>query len=244
VLRASTDMDQSRREDPKLSEVKAVLHRLQGLSAESESDDPQAAGPTSRLRVWVGVAGLGVVAAVMILAAAVVFSKLRQTASSGSTPDAEAAAPRDVQAAKPETTSVVKAAAPKDVQAARPETTSVAKAPAIAKMSIDGAKKSSGVNEPPTKAALDAASALMNGGRIRAAREALRSIATESAPDALWLLARSYDPKALADISGADAPPDVAEAERWYRAWYAAAVKQGLVADSVQLDRIIGAMQR
>jgi len=218
-------MDQSGREDPKLSEVKAVLHRLQGLSAEPESADLQAADPAPRLRVWVGVAGLAVVAAVMIMAAAVAFPKLREMTSSGSKPGPEAAVP-------------------KDAQAPRPETTSVAKAPAIAKVTVDGAKKSAVVDMPPIKAALDAASALMNSGRVKAARQELRPVATESTPDALWLLARSYDPKALADIPGADALPDVAEAERWYRAWYAAAVKQGLVADSVQLERIIGPMQR
>jgi hypothetical protein len=43
-------------------------------------------------------------------------------------------------------------------------------------------------------------------------------------------------------IRGADAKPDVAEATRWYRTWFDIAVKQGLVADSVSLDRIIRSM--
>jgi hypothetical protein len=43
-------------------------------------------------------------------------------------------------------------------------------------------------------------------------------------------------------VQAADTAPDVAEATRWYRAWFDIAVKQGLVADSVSLDRIIRSM--
>jgi hypothetical protein len=97
---------------------------------------------------------------------------------------------------------------------------------------------------PAIKAALETAQTLMGNGRVRAARQQLLAVAADNAPDALWALARSYDPSALAKISTADAPPDIDEAERWYRAWYAAAVKQGQVADSVRLEPIIDAMKK
>ena len=50
-------------------------------------------------------------------------------------------------------------------------------------------------------------------------------------------------PTSSAPYRGADAEPDVAEATRWYRTWHTAAIKQGLVTDSVSLERIIGSMR-
>jgi hypothetical protein len=87
------------------------------------------------------------------------------------------------------------------------------------------------------------AKGLMNAGRVQAAREQLLRVATWDSADAAWALARSYDPNFLATIPAADARPDVREAERWYRVWYAIAVRQGLVADSVSLERIINSMR-
>jgi hypothetical protein len=91
-------------------------------------------------------------------------------------------------------------------------------------------------------AALQAASDLMASGQVRAARDVLLRLTKEESADVAWVLARSYDPNFLVTIGAADAAPDVAEATRWYRAWYDIAVKQGLVADSVSLDRIIRSM--
>ena len=96
---------------------------------------------------------------------------------------------------------------------------------------------------PEAKAALEGARALMSKGRVRAAREQLLALANNGSPDAAWDLARSYDPNVLAALP-ADAAPDVKEATRWYRAWYAAAVRDGLVADSVSLERIVGSMRQ
>jgi hypothetical protein len=96
---------------------------------------------------------------------------------------------------------------------------------------------------PNLKAALEAARALMAKGKVRAAREQLLALANKGSPDAAWDLARSYDPNVLVGLP-ADASPDVKEATRWYRAWYAAAVRDGLVADSVSLERIIGSMRQ
>jgi len=95
----------------------------------------------------------------------------------------------------------------------------------------------------PPVPALQVATGLMAAGRILAAREELLRLAPEDTADVAWALARTYDPNFLATIPGADAAPNVAEATRWYRTWYAVAVKEGLVGDSVSLDRIIGSMR-
>ena len=215
-------MDQSGREDPKLREVKAVLHRLQGLPADPESADFRAEHMPPPLGFRIGVAGIVVaaVAAAMVLALAA-FPDLRQRATS-------------VSKGSPETARPAETAAPKTAQGGAADSTSVAKTGPVP----DPAKT------PAIKAALDGAKTFMDSGRVKAARQRLHAVASDGSPDVLWALARSYDPNVLAQISSADAPPDVAEAERWYRAWYAAAVKQGLVRDSVSLERIIGSMQR
>jgi hypothetical protein len=98
--------------------------------------------------------------------------------------------------------------------------------------------------EPAVKAAMDSARGLMAKGKVRAAREQLAGLAARGSSDAAWGLARSYDPNVLAELPTPDATPDVKEATRWYRAWYAGAVKEGLVADSVSLERIIGSMRQ
>jgi hypothetical protein len=93
-----------------------------------------------------------------------------------------------------------------------------------------------------SSAALQAASALMTSGQVRAARAELLLAAQEGSADVAWALARSYDPNVLGAIAAADASPDVVEAARWYRTWYDIAVKQGLVADSVSVERIVRSM--
>lgn len=84
---------------------------------------------------------------------------------------------------------------------------------------------------------------LITAGRIQAARTHLLALASEDAVEVAWALARSYDPNVLGSIPGADAAPNIVEAERWYRAWHAAAVKQGLVTHNVSLERLIGSMR-
>jgi hypothetical protein len=93
-----------------------------------------------------------------------------------------------------------------------------------------------------SQAALEAASRFITSGHVQAARAELLRVAQEGSADVAWAIARSYDPNFLGMLSDADAGPDVAEATRWYRAWYDIAVKQGLVADSVSLDRIVRSM--
>jgi hypothetical protein len=92
------------------------------------------------------------------------------------------------------------------------------------------------------EAALHVASELMASGQIQAARTLLLGVTREESADVAWTLARSYDPNFLATMTAADAGADVVEATRWYRAWYDIAVKQGLVADSVSLERVIRSM--
>jgi hypothetical protein len=93
------------------------------------------------------------------------------------------------------------------------------------------------------KAALEMARSLMAKGQVRAAREQLLALAWKGSPDAAWDIARSYDPNVLSTLPNPDAAADIKEATRWYRAWYGAAVKDGLVADSVSLERIIASMK-
>jgi hypothetical protein len=96
---------------------------------------------------------------------------------------------------------------------------------------------------PMVRSAVEAAQVLMSTGRVQAARQRLLTMASDGSPDVAWALARSYDPNHLKGIQGADAGPDVEEAARWYRTWYAAAVKQGMITDRVSLEKIIGSMQ-
>ena len=91
--------------------------------------------------------------------------------------------------------------------------------------------------------AVEAAQALMSTGGVQAARQQLLAMAPDGSPHVAWALARSYDPNHLKEIQGADAAPDVAEATRWYRTWYAAAVKQRMISDSVSVEKIIGSMR-
>jgi|SRR5262245_626223 len=96
---------------------------------------------------------------------------------------------------------------------------------------------------PSAQAVLQRALHNMSSGRVQAARSELRSIDPEGSVDVAWALARSYDPNFLSTVAAADAAPDIAEATRWYRTWYALAVKEGLVADTVSPERIIRSMR-
>ena len=201
-------MARSDDKDPKLSEVKAVLQRLQGFEAEPEEGSvqkPAGAAPRSGRGVAVITGAIILATAAGVLGAAYLFVRAK----------APAPEPPAIAETTPRTTGVPKS--PPDAQAA----------PAVSQV----------------KAALEGARALMSKGRVRAAREQLLALATKGSPDAAWDLARSYDPNVLAALP-ADAAPDVKEATRWYRAWYAAAVRDGLVADSVSLERIIGSMRQ
>jgi hypothetical protein len=114
-------------------------------------------------------------------------------------------------------------------------------APAPPKVVVESAAPP--LKSEAVKAALETARALMAKGQVRTAREQLLVLARKGSPDAAWDLARSYDPNVLKTLPGPDAAPDIAEATRWYHAWHEAAVKEGMVARGVSIERIIGAMQ-
>jgi len=95
----------------------------------------------------------------------------------------------------------------------------------------------------PSRAGIDVAQDLLSKGQVQAARKQLLGLASADAADVAWMLARSYDPNFLVTLPSADGSPDVEQATRWYRIWHAAAVKQGLVPNSVSVDRIIGSMR-
>jgi hypothetical protein len=95
----------------------------------------------------------------------------------------------------------------------------------------------------PSRAGIDAAQDLLSKGQVQAARKQLLGLASADTADVAWMLARSYDPNFLVSLSSADGRPDIEQATRWYRIWHAAAVKQGLVPNSVSVDRIIGSMR-
>jgi hypothetical protein len=224
-------MDRSGKNDPKLSEVKAVLQRLQGFSAEAVSvgrpsarSDPRDARRATAIGaaiILVTVAGIFGVALYIGFNGSIDRPPVSNAAGPVATPSDAASAPLGTTAPS------VPAAdtAPPLVAAPLPPRTDVAKASAL-------------------KADLGSARVLMAKGQVRAARERLLAVADQGSPDVAWDLARSYDPNVLKALPSADAPPDIEEATRWYRAWYAAAVRDGLVADSVPLERIIGSMRR
>ena len=95
----------------------------------------------------------------------------------------------------------------------------------------------------PARAAIDTAQDLLSRGQVQAARKQLLGLASADAADVAWMLARSYDPNFLVTLPSADGSPDIDQATRWYRIWHAAAVKQGLVPNSVSVERIIGSMR-
>jgi hypothetical protein len=245
-------MQHSRQDDPNISEVKAVLERLQRISRSRNTDGLEASdkdyaaprhapGPPERPVAEVesgrtaphGIAAsdqlvniskrrrFGAAAVIAALLAAFVgvymFSGLTHQTDSIVQPPPDAA-PEESIAAAPGGAMVKPADL--SVTPARPPVSET----------------------PKSQAALQAASGFIASGRIQAARAELLQVAQEGSPDVAWALARSYDPNFLSTISTADAGPNIVEATRWYRIWYDIAVKQGLVAESVSLERIIRAM--
>ncbi len=211
-------MDSSRREDPRLSEVKAVLQRLQRISAAPEAQaDPLAAAQGARRLRW-GLA-VSLVLAVAVLIAAGTFVFVDPSRLLGPTAGRTRQLPAGTE---PIPANTKLAVVPGGDVSPRPL-----------------------VEQPqtPPRPALEAALGLLSAGRVQAARKQLLAIASEDAADVAWALARSYDPNFLGTLQRPDAEPNVAEATRWYRTWHTAAIKQGLVTESVSLERIIRGMR-
>jgi hypothetical protein len=228
-------MHQSRGESRKLREVKGLLHRLQELPAEVPSADLRPAERGFRRGYLVGIASTTTVmvtaAVVLVFGFGYVFPGFGPQATS---------TPKDGPNRQP-------VSAPSSLPVAMPAS---APPPTDSKGSnASGLLTGSAVSpkdRPITSAtvssAVEAAQALLSTGRVQAARQRLLATASEGSADVAWALARSYDPNHLKGIEGADAGPDVAEATRWYRTWHGAAVKQGMIADGVSLEKIIGSM--
>ena len=199
--------------DPKLREVRAVLQRLQTFSAQPDSVEPQR--ETSRTYPSFAIGAIGRPPATIVLTIAGAFAFLGLvwvTYSLAGRAPAPAAATAN----------------------------SSPKAPAIPP--VEASVSPPALRPSAPKAATEIAQGLLAKGHVQAARKQLLGSVSEGAADVAWMLARSYDPNFLTAIPAADAGPDIEQATRWYRAWYAAAVAQGLVPNSVSVERIISSM--
>jgi hypothetical protein len=213
------DMESSRDEDPRLSEVKAALERLQRISAHPEAGalENRPPGQDSRGRSALAVVGT-------LIAAVLLAGGLFALTDPGRLLGAIVGRPR-----QPPAQALSQPAQPTKL---------------VATPSVDlSLQPPAATRATPPRPALEAAIGLLGAGRVQAARRQLLAIASDEAADVAWALARSYDPNFLGTLPNADAEPDVAEATRWYRAWHIAAVRQGLVTHGVSLERIIGSMR-
>ena len=233
--------------DPKLGEVRAVLERLQTFAADPESTQPpaevsnsaalnghatsahKAGSPASGARAPVrdqpdthesvanrrapAAIGLGIAGAVVILLGVVWL-----IVSPGNRGELSAVATPDVTPAG----RAISERSEREVSVQQPVPVPAAR---------------------PSRAGVDAAQDLLAKGQVQAARKQLLGLASADAADVAWMLARSYDPNFLVTLPSADGAADVEQATRWYRIWHAAAVKQGLVPNSVSVERIIGSMR-
>jgi len=239
-------MERSSLSDPKLGEVRAVLERLQTFAADPDSTQPpaevsngaalnghatsahKAGSPASGARAPVrnepgiheSVANRRAPAAIGLgIAGAVVIllGVVWLIVSPGNRGELSAAATPDV-------TPAGRAISEREVSVQQPVPVPVPAA-------------------RPSRAGVDAAQDLLAKGQVQAARKQLLGLASADAADVAWMLARSYDPNFLVTLPSADGAGDVEQATRWYRIWHAAAVKQGLVPNSVSVERIIGSMR-
>jgi hypothetical protein len=194
-----------------LEEVKAILHRLQALSAESGSGVPTAAlekasHPNGVAGRRARAAGLGLLSGLAIIGfGAYVLKDLGQSA--GRSPGA-----RPTESSEGST------------------------------FSTHADQQPIGKLEASTQSILEKAVQDLAAGHVKAARDALIASQHRGSADMAWTLARSYDPNFLGEIAHRDAEPNVTEAALWYRIWYSRAVTDGLVADSISLERILGSM--
>jgi len=244
-------MRHSQHDDPNLTEVKAVLERLHRISRGQHADDMQTAKKQALPRQFPQAA-----------------ERLVPEEDPSLSPAIETAAPSDhpnvtkrrlLQAAAAIAVLLIVFGGIARFMALNRQTASVAPPPGDV-LSGDSVAATGGATIPsvyppapaPTPlapetqrspAALQAASALTTSGQVLAARTELLRVAQEGSADVAWALARSYDPNFLGAIAATDASPDVVQATRWYRTWYDIAVKQGLVADSVSVERIIRSMR-
>ena len=249
-LHSRTAMPHSQHDDPNLAEVKAVLERLHRISRGPHSDDMQTAkkqAPSRQLPQ----------AAERLVPEEESLSPAIETAAPSDHPNVTKR--RLFHAAAAIAALLIVFGGIARFMALNRQTASVAHSPED-EVRRDSAAATGGATIPPvyppaaaptplapekqrSPAALQAASVLMTSGQVQAARTELLRVAQEGSADVAWALARSYDPNFLVAMAATDASPDVVQATRWYRTWYDIAVKQGLVADSVSVERIIRSMR-
>ena len=216
--------------DPKLGEVRAVLERLQTFAA-----DPDSTEPPAELSNGAAVNGHALIA-----------HESSKEPSKHEHLAGKRRAPAAIGLGLAGATVIVLGlvwliVSPGDrgelSAAATPEVTPAGRA--------ISERDASGQPAPPVRSrvAIDAAQDLLSKGQVQAARKQLLALASADAADVAWMLARSFDPNFLVTLPSADGGADVEQATRWYRIWHAAAVKQGLVPNSVSVERIIGSMR-
>jgi hypothetical protein len=208
-------MDRSQT-DSKLGEVRAVLERRQTFSAEPNNSQLQSDAGRSESGASERAGRHRAPAAIGLTIAAAAFALLGLlwlTVSSTDRADLSVAATPDVTVGD-------HAISEGDASAGQP----------VLRSSV-----------PRTD--IDVAQELLSKGQVQAARKQLLGMSSGGNADVAWMLARSYDPNFLATIPHADAAPDVEQATQWYRTWHAAAVMQGMVPNSVSVERIIGSMR-
>jgi hypothetical protein len=233
--------------DPKLGEVRAVLERLQTFAADPDSTQPPheasngaafnghatSANKTSAHKVGSAEAGAH--------APARYDSGIREFVG-------KRRAPAAIGLGIAGTVVIVLGVAWLIVSPGNRGELSAAATPDVTPAGRAISERDAPVKEPlppvrPWRAAIDTAQDLLSRGQVQAARKQLLGLASADAADVAWMLARSYDPNFLITLQSADGSPDIDQATRWYRIWHAAAVKQGLVPNSVSVERIIGSMR-
>jgi hypothetical protein len=250
-LNSRTAMRHSQHDDPNLAEVKAVLDRLHRISRGLHADDMQTAKKQAPPRQ------LPQAAERLVPEEDPALSPAIETATPSDHPNVTKR--RLLQAVAAIAALLVVFGGIARFTALNRQTASVAPTGDVVRRDSVAAA-TGGATIPPvyppaaaptplvpetqrSPAALQAASVLMTSGQVQAARTELLRVAQEGSADVAWALARSYDPNFLGAIAATDASPDVVQATRWYRTWHDIAVKQGLVADSVSVERIIRSMR-
>jgi hypothetical protein len=220
------------RDEKKLAEVKAVLERLQRISTDGgaelpaqqaevpapEPATPQVSASPARGNPGLLVAAAGGAFVLVAVAGIVTWRSASEAPRTGAALNLGDERDRHT------------AALPKPTVTSPPVTSPAIIAP----------------GPPPNPAdtgRLDEAEKLMEAGKVHEARRVLLDGLADRSPEAALMLARSYDPNHLRTISGADAGPDIPEAERWYRVWHANAAASGLRMEPERLDRIIRSMR-
>jgi len=214
-------------ETARLEEVKTLLHQLQRIRSEPANSGPPngpegssrqggrrpGGGPSARRTMPIRPV-LMAGAALLLVGAAVTGASLF---SEKPAPERREAAPTAAAVQQP--------------------------GPAEPMSSPEGGTTEPSPETGATLSLLQHAQQMMLGGDILGARTMLMKSADSGPPDLALALARSYDPNFLRSVTNPNATPDVEQATLWYRRWHDAAVEDGLVTDTLRLERILRSMR-